>query len=241
MRKLLTGMMILGALATAGTSQAANGTVDLSWDVCSPPVTDKTTTAPGTYMMVASELGNDMFTTGYQIRAIYGDDTQNVPDAWRFDAAGCQGTGFVTLNHLPPAALSKVCPPFQQTAASLQIKDVAFTPPTDPYSVNTMRIVLANAYPSGVTANPATRYFLISAIFDHTFSVVGAGTPGSTCGGFEKSICIKLSVAEFIDSNGAAQNFGRGNSVLTFNGAAACPAIPTRQQTWGQIKGQYRQ
>jgi hypothetical protein len=240
MRKLLTSLTVLAALACAGVSQATNGTVDLSWDQCSPVIVDKTSTGPGPFTMIASESGLDQALTGYEIRVIYGDANQFVPEAWQFNAAGCQGSGFVTLNQLPPAALSKVCPPLQGAAASLQIKDVAFTPPSDPYATTTMRIVLANAFPSGNTPTGG-RYFLMSAVFDHTFSVAGPGTPGSTCGGYETPICFKLSVSTWADINLVLNSFDRGNSVLTFNGGAACAGVPARASTWGSIKGQYRQ
>jgi hypothetical protein len=241
MRTLLSGMTMVATLAIAGASQAAVGTVDLSWDACSPVVVDKASAAQGVYSLYASELGNDILTKAYEVRVLYADDTQAVPEAWQFNPAGCQGTPLVTMQHLAPASVVKSCPSFQQSTQSLQIKDIAYTPPSDPNPTTTMRIVLANSYPAGATAIGTQRYFLMGVQFDHLFSVVGAGTPGETCGGFEKSICFKLTRAAFIDANGDEVQFSRGNQVVTFNGAAACVAVPARSKTWGQIKGQYRQ
>ena len=40
MRKLLTSLVVLGALGIAGTSHAANGTVTMGWDACNvSPIT----------------------------------------------------------------------------------------------------------------------------------------------------------------------------------------------------------
>jgi hypothetical protein len=238
------GLSILATIASAGASQAAVGTVDLSWDGCTPVIADRTSTPPtadNKYTVFASETGNDQQTSGYQINFIYGSATAGVPDAWDFSPDGCQGSPLATLAWLPPAALSKSCPAFQQTAASLQITSVNESPPADPYAVSLMRVVLANAYPTGVTANPALRYFLMSAAFDHTFSVVGPGSAGATCGFFETAMCFKLSKAAYIElSTGFEVPFNRGNSVLTFNGTTACGGVPAKPTTWGKIKGQYR-
>jgi hypothetical protein len=227
--------LILATLAIARPGDAAVGTVDLSWDTCASVVGENTTVTPGQYSLYVSELGNNQFTTGYQVRIIYSDAQQLVPDAWRFDPQGCQWPVLATMDHTAPASVSKACPSMDQGANSLQIKDVNFTPQTDPYSVNTMRIVFANAYPLGVTAIGTIRYFLTRILFDHTYSVVGAGEPTQTCGGFETTMTFRLTVAEFIDVNGVAQNFNPGNSVVTFNAG-----VPARATSWGSIKSQYR-
>ena len=246
MRKLLTGLMVLAALAFTSTSWAANGTVEMAWNGC-VGVQDITTTAAGQYSLYLSELGNDVPNNAYQVRVIYGDQTQNVPDAWRFDAAGCQGSSFITLDHLAPATVVKTCPSFQGALQSLQIKDCSFTPPVDPYATTTMRIVLANSYPAGVTPNPAQRYFLARFLFDHSFSVAGPTNPGVNCGGFDSPICFKLTTATYLDMSPQPQEISFDRNVapgaplfVTFNGGAACSAVPARPATWGAIKGQYR-
>jgi len=233
-------------LALADPVSAAVGTALMSWDACTPAVDNKNMTDPGPYSIFVSLLGNDMWTTSYQVRAIYADGNQTVPDAWRFDPEGCQGSNFVTIDHRPPAALSKTCPPMDQYVNSIQIKNVNFTPFTDPYSTTTMRILLANAYLAGAQAEAATRYFLAGFTFDHASSVAGAGTPTQTCGGFESSMCFKLTVVEVYDesNNGGYPiplgAWNTGSRVVTFNGGSACLAIPARATTWGTIKSQYR-
>ena len=56
MRKLLRALAILGSLAVAAVSQAAVGTVNITWDNCSGPV-DKTTTATGVYSLFLTVIG----------------------------------------------------------------------------------------------------------------------------------------------------------------------------------------
>ena len=247
MRKLLTGLTVLAAVVFAGTSYAANGTVDMSWDNCTPIVQDKSTTTPGIYSWFISELGNDSNHQGHETRVIYGNQTQTVPDAWRFDATGCETSAFVTLDHTAPAAVSKTCPSFSQAAATVPVKDLAFSDPVnDPYAATTMRIVIASGYGAPVTANPAVRYFLGSATFNLTSAVVGAGDGVTTCGGLEQSICFKLTLATYYDATLLQEiSFDRAVApgaplFLTWNGPTACPAVPVRPSTWGAIKGQYR-
>ena len=245
MRKLLMGMAVLALLAVAGKSDAANGTINMTWDTGVGAI-DKTG-APGgagiTYEIFMSVLGIDQLHKAYDVRMIYGDASQNVPDAWRFDAVGCEGSSLVTLDHLPPAAVSKACPAFMQTSApSLQIKDVSLSPNTDPYATTLMRCVLANSYPNGVaTINPATRYFLAGFKFDFTFGVTGPSDPGNTCGGMETPVCFKMSNSRWLDLNGIESAFDRASAAISvsWQGAGACAAVPARPATWGQLKNQY--
>lgn len=247
MRKLLSGVMVLAALAFASTSQATDGTIEMAWNGCVGLPDIASPAAAGQYSLYVSEVGNNVQHQAYQVRVIYGDNTQNVPDAWRFDAAGCQGSSFITIDHLAPATVVKTCPSFQGALQSLQIKDTAFTPPTDPYATTTMRLVLANAYPVGTVGNGG-RMFLARFLFDHSFSVAGPTDPGNNCGGFEKSMCFKLSVGTYLDMSTPAneipfvRNVAPGAPLfVTFNGdGGACAAVPAKSATWGSIKGQYR-
>ncbi len=245
MRKLLTTMSALAALALAVPVQAADGTYNLNWDTCTGPI-DKTVVAAQTPVnLYASVIGLDVPNSGYLVQVIFGNSsTTNVADAWRFDAPGCQGSSFATINNLAPAAVVKTCPSLQGTLQALQIKDISKVSTTaDPYDGDYLRATLANAYPDGVTApNPATRYFLMNILFDHTFSVAGLTTPGADCGGVEQPVCFATTASSFIElSTGIEFNFGgSGNRGVTVNGSAGCPASPAQSTTWGAIKNQYR-
>ena len=106
MRKLLRALAILGSLAVAAVSQAAVGTVNITWDNCSGPV-DKTTTATGVYSLFLTVIGHDQPQRAYDVRVVYGNASQTVPDAWRFDADGCQASVGIRQD-----ITSRACPPF---------------------------------------------------------------------------------------------------------------------------------
>lgn len=247
MRKLLTTLFVLSSLAAPAVVHAAPGVADMTWGVtCTPIVGDITPTAGPTSLMF-SVLGSDETHNAYQVRFLLGSAGPGTPDCWRFDAVGCQGSSFITINHLPPATASKTCPPFQGNNASIQIKDFSLVNPGTGYSTEIMRGVMANTYPAGMTAVPATRYFLAQFIFDHTFSVVGATTPGVDCGGFETPICVvmlenALSTSGYVRvSDGVEYPFGDSvNDHVTTLAQTGCPAVPTKSTTWGAIKSQYR-
>ena len=239
MRKMLTGLAILAVLGFAGKSEAqVPGTISMNWDSCTGPV-DKAAAGAISYTLNVSVLGIDFAHKAYDIKVIYGDGSQQVPDSWRFDAAGCQTSSQITLNHI-----SKACAAMMQTSSpSLQVKDVSFVP--DTYAGTLMRITVANTYPNGVVSvNPATRYFLCNFIFDHSASVDGA-TTATECGNFVDPICFKVSNGTVLDLNSIEYSFSRPGGVvaasfLPASTVSPCAAVPASAKTWGQIKSQYR-
>jgi len=239
MRKLLLGLAIPSFLAGAAVSHAANGTVDITWDGCTGPV-DKTTAVGAPYELFISEIGLDQTHSAYQIEFIYGNASQTVPDAWRFDVGGCED-GLLTMD----AIISKTCPPFAQTAnaTALRIKKVEFSPPSGQFATTLMRVMFAVAYANTpITPVPTTRYLLGRFSFDLTAAVPGPTDPGATCGGFEQPMCFKMSHAGWLDTNGQEIPFGPTAPApsVSFNGPSACPALPVQATTWGSIKSQYR-
>ena len=238
MRKMLMGVMLLSALGYAGVSQAADGTVNMTWDSCTGPI-NKTPTAAIANLYISVQ-GIDVLHKAYDVRFIYGDAAQTVPDAWRFDTDGCETGSQITQN-----VTAKACPAFHQLGTgALQIKKVEFSPLMDGYATSLMRILLADAYQAVPSVNPATNYLLENVAFDLSFAVAGAGTPGSTCGGLDVPVCFKLNYATYLDLNGIEIPFGRANPALavTVNDpvAAVCSAVPVKPKTWGAIKNQYR-
>jgi len=234
MRKLLMG---LAMLVCPGVSLAAPGTVNMTWDNCSGPV-DKTTTTPGLYALFITVIGHDQPQKAYDVRVVYGNASQTVPDAWRFDAAGCQSNGGIRQD-----VVSKLCPTFSQNAAgALQIRKVQFSQPPDPYAQTLMQILLANAYANVNTVNPSTRYLLERIEFDLGSAVVGAGSPPASCGGLGQSMCFQLSSASFLDLDGNEIPFNVSGLTLvaSFNGPDACPGSSAQAKSWGSIKNQYR-
>lgn len=238
MLKLRMGLTLLTSLAFAGLSQAAIGTVDMTWDNCTGPV-DKTTNVAAPYSLFITVIGHDEGQKGYDVRVLYGNASQLVPDAWRFDADGCQGSTLISQD-----ISSKACPPFHQDSGHpLQIRKVDFSPSFDPYPQTLMRVLLANVYDPVTSVNPGTRYLLERIGFDLTYAVPGPTLPPGTCGGFEQPMCFKVSSASFLDLDNIEKAFNRSiqSLAVSFNGPGACEgAVPVQVKTWGSIKNQYR-
>jgi hypothetical protein len=259
--KLLRGTRILLACAMGLTlavtdGWAANGVISLNWGTgCETPVITNLVPTSAPQSLFVSEIGNDQTHRAYQIRFFIADATHHVPDAWRFDAEGCQSAlgSLLTINHTPVGVVSKTCPPFQSwLVSSIQIKDYSFLYPGTAYPKTQIRGVLASTYPQGTTSNPAQRYFLAEFRFDHSWSTAGPSTPGTSCGGFETPMCILLLTGEPWDhgaegtssylrmSDGVELPFDPGQTWVTVNGLTGCPRVPAAPSTWGQVKNAYR-
>jgi hypothetical protein len=148
-------------------------------------------------------IGQSVPHSGSQVWLLLGAGAAGpMRDAWRFDATGCQGSSFITIDHLAPAAISKVCPTFSQTAPGVQIKDYSYDPLT-----GKCQAVMANGYASGVsTVNPATRYMLAGFKFDETFGVNGPADPAVACGGLEVGVCIHITRQSWIQLSDGSEH-----------------------------------
>lgn len=244
--RFLATLFFLGAFATTASAVPA---VNISWDSCTGP-SDKSI-LPGTQAsLFASVLGMDQTHLGYQIKIrLATGQPAGLPDAWRFDPAGCQGSAFLTIDHLAPSAVVKVCPSLQGPLPSVQIKDFAYDAMT-----GVALTQLANAYPNNnlgnsTQINPLQRYFMGRWLFDHSFSVLGATDPGNTCGGLGAAVCqasVTLNAnqppASWVNLAQQEVPFAFQNQFVTTNGNVGgfCPgATPTVPRTWGGIKNQY--
>jgi len=245
MRKLLTLLFMCSGLAAASLASAADGVVSMSWDTCVPPIDAATANkAPGTAAVTAifSVVGNDQAHKAHAVRFVASAADRTTPDAWRFDAAGCQTDAFITLLVVPPGALAKACPAFKG-ANNLDIKAYAPAGVASPYQPTQMLGTIASAYDATPASVPATTYFLGGFVFDHTFSVNGAGTPGADCGGNDIPFCLALiQNTSYLTPDGTEVSFTVGSNYLTYAATplAGCPSTPARAATWGQIKSQYR-
>ena len=247
-RRLGTLLVIAGLSGFASETRAVP-TVDLSWHDCSPIVTTVTGPVPDTYRLYVSAIGQQEAHQAYQVRLhVRSADYSPLPDAWRFDSAGCQGSSRIEIRHLPPPALAKSCPAFQGAASSMQLEDYVFDPLT-----GRAHLILANRYPDGVPApDPTVRSFLLGVDFHHEDSVTGVGKPGVACGGFETDMIISFTVnlgchfgkcpslppPSWLDMQGEEHEFAVGNGSVAFCGS--CVTTPATAATWGSIKGQYR-
>lgn len=239
----LVSLVMLGAVAT--TASAQGGVASLNWNSCVGPL-NRSITPDALNSLYASVSGHSAPHKAYQVFVAFGSGSAGpLRDAWRFDAPGCQGSSFLAIDHLAPAAVVKSCPSFQGPLQSLQIKDYS----VDPIS-GKARGVLANSYPTGSssmttpTTNPAVRYFLARFLFDHSFSVNGATTPGADCGGLEVGVCAHFTSSAWLDLDGAEFEWAKNSEWVTANDAnndTRCPgATPAQATSWGSIKAQYK-
>ena len=232
--RFLVSLVLLAAVATAASAQGVAG---LHWNSCFGPI-DRTITADANNSLYVSVIGHSAAHKAYQVFVGFGS-VSGIRDAWRFDAPGCQGSSFLTIDHLAPAAVAKACPSFQGALQSLQIKDYSYDVVT-----GKTRGVLANSYPAGIPAsNPAIRYFLARLVFDHTFSVAGPTTPGVDCGGLDVTVCAHFLSTAWLSLDGVETEWAKSPEFVTANdpsAGAGCFPTPAENTTWGAIKAQYK-
>ena len=245
--RFLVTLLFLGA---ASTSAFAQGAVSLNWNTCTGPIDKAVLSGDVADGILVSVLGQTIVHQGYKIEVTVGGNGP-LRDAWRFDPAGCQGSGAIAIDHLPSNAIKVLCPSFQGALASVQVKDYSF----DGIS-GKAKISLYNTYPNNLPGggaaqgNPGAttgtqRYFLGRFLFDQSLGVVGPSDPAAaTCGGLEVGTCFHLTAQTWLDLQGVENTWAIAQEFVTSNdpnNAAHCPgATPTVGTTWGNLKNQYR-
>lgn len=243
----ITAVLLLAAMPLPAS--ALDGILDLSWDACSPIVSHAPSVTPGgTISLYASVTGHDVPHKAYNVTLLYGNPTTaSSPDAWRFDASGCNQGLMWRIDHLAPAEVAAACPTFQGNLPSFQIKDLNLVPAILGLPTTLMRLVLWNAYPAGntVDVDPNRRYFLGRFFFDHSASVNGPTIPDEACGGLETPMCFTVYEGEYVTLDGYIGQFRTGGTrSLSISGSGplgdCLGPVPAQSTTWGQIKSQYR-
>jgi hypothetical protein len=255
-RHILPGFAVLLGVALMPCTGRSEPVLDLSWGDCSPIQHDRVLPAGEVVSkLVVFVNGMDQPHQAFQFQLWFGEQglpcaPYIVPDAWRFDFIGCQGSAYVNIT---TASTSKTCPALAGTPTN-EFKDLSYN------SMYSQMILLVAASYATRTPDPNVTYRLGTITFDHTYAVTGAGVPGQTCGGFEKPICITTwggfnvhgdcdqgpsPNASYLDANGVEHPFGAGGpGFATFRidpSIQACSlATPAEPRTWGSIKAQYR-
>ena len=235
--RFLASILFLGATASMSFAQ---GAVSINWTNCTGPI-DLAVNPASKPIAVLSVLGASTPHKAYQWFVSAGGPG-GLRDAWRFDAAGCQGGSLILVTH----NIAKICPPFMGIAApSLQVPDWSYDALT-----GKAKATLGNAYPNGAvyatgnTPVATTRYLLGGIVFDQSFGVTGAGDPPNTCGGLEVPVCFHITGASWLDLNGVEFPWAIAGEYITSNdpnNSSHCPgATPAAAKTWGQVKSQYR-
>jgi hypothetical protein len=220
--RILASLILVTAMAGAAQAQL----IHCGWNSCdsNPNVnhTDPPHVAPGTYNFVVSIIGADAPLIGTSMLI---DIYPGVPDAWRFDAGGCQGPDYVAFSS---SSFSKTCPTLRGTNP-LPVPFYGYDPGTQ-----RANIALFNSHDT-FDPTPAQRYSIWVVSFDHQYSVPGPGVPGSTCGGKEVPLALELKNIAYNRADGNVDR-PQGDTYCTWNQGP----VATEKSTMGRVKAQYR-
>ena len=237
----LTASTFLLCVLTAAANAAP--TLHFSWDSCTGPV-QKTPSGPGSYTLYVTATGMDVPHWAYEGWFWLANSEGAVPDAWEFDANGCQA-GRIQFTSTPAAGEESSCPTLYGSERHLCISGARFNGgypfPAEPGSL-IFSFAAAYAYETGVVSDPNQRYLLYRVTFDMSGAVEGDTSEGA-CGGLDQTVWIRpvRSQCSYLDGPGGAGQdvpFDVPQEFVTFGGASA--TTPAATTTWGLIKGQYR-
>ena len=224
-RILGTSVLLLG-VATAAFAQPA---VRLSWDNCDPYVQNQQYVGPINYNLVMSAINVSDPNNGHRTKVSIGP----IAEAWRFDGLGCQ-TGQYGVSH---GAVAKACPAMQGQNP-LGLDNYGYDQGT-----NKVLFDVANAY-DRFDVDPAQRYTLYKATFNHAFSTGGDGDPALFCRFADDPACFHIVGTELLLLDGTSIPMVLENDFVTWqdpNNDGGCPgATQTRDASWGRVKGLYR-
>ena len=216
--------------------QTTQATLRLSWNSCTPQRPDTAFGGPLSYRLVVSAadlrpgyLYDDNFGTDITL-AIAPADGGTVPDAWRFDEAGCQTPIYYDCQ---ARALNPECPAM---AGPRPLKLTLYT--YDPTS-RICSLRLAITY-DPFSPEAGRRYTLWQVWFDMQYVAEGPGVPGEICGGAERQVRISFVDAMLAPVNGYPSYFKptpNDRGYLLWNKE---PPVLTASITWGRVKGLYR-
>jgi len=239
------------ALSTAGWAQSPQAI--MSWGTACPTITTNAVFPPVapqtnlyTLYIAAHNLTAADANVGTDINLFYG---RGIADAWRFDDSGCQTGSQVLLNN---NGNTKACPAMKGLNPLTITNFQLYT--NEPSGQQRMNVRLAITYDNFTTA-AGVEYTMWNLVFDHSFSVVGAGSPGLTCGGAETPVCIAMTdptmpgysgfMSGVLALTGIEEPFTFANPTdgyVTWNGTPGlnCPGVvPTEPSTWGKVKALY--
>jgi hypothetical protein len=234
-------LLAVALLGGAPGAARASGCARLSWGTCDPWVENKVFGGPGTFLLVYSISGSGDGNVGtdsqVRIRHLSNGANVAVPDAWRFDDAGCQA-GQVTFSNTGFSG----CPMYRGNNP-LSITQYAHE------SDGSASIRLAITY-DNFTPSADTRYTAWRINFQHTYSNAGPSpSDHSTCGGADECANFSLDFAEVLALTGQtiplsacdsdASSGAPMGTIATWNSGCATSG-PPEASTWGKVKGTYR-
>jgi hypothetical protein len=206
--------LAVGACTALAIGPAAAASIGLSWDACvtgsGTPVVDKSATTPASYTIaltgnsLAGRVAGTRFV--FEVRSPGG-----LPDAWRFDAAGCAAGAIQVVT----GTISKSCPAIgslPSTSATMTLDSGG--------QAGTLTISVI--YNGTVDLQPSSTYSLGRILLDFDGS----------CAGLDRPVCLSLVEATFLPLDGSGEeDIATGQAFLTWNdpaGETACSARTLR-------------
>jgi hypothetical protein len=246
--------LALLALLCIATSANSTPTVSMTWSGCpgsNPPINRSLSDGP-IATIVVSATGFTGPVRAVDVRIGVGRvPYAGIPDAWRFDAAGCAAGGFQALYN----AASADCPALVGT---------------NPVTISAFEFAngkggarFAAVFDEQPT-NPSATYTIVRFVFDHSDAFAGLGAREGGCGCVDRPECLSLSYAAWLDTNLEEHLFQVQQSYAVWEdptNTSHCPGTndcwgpdcedfpdpcaapqptPARGTTWGAIKGQFR-
>jgi len=251
---ILAGLFVLPAPLPAAAAPPA--LVNMSWNGCVSPVDLGPASGP-VRSLVISESGITEPVGGVMFSLELGTMFSGLPDAWRFDAAGCNGLNWQALLQ-PGGAGCPVLHGSMQPLFSALYEYVQVSP-----LVAVGRIRFAESFtPAAVPGTgPLT---VVKFVFDQSASSLGPTTADS-CGCLSRAVCFSFLQASYLDAQSNEIPLGIGEDHLTWNdpqdthtscGAVTDPfvragfypdtscvaqvPVPARAASWGSVKNMYR-
>jgi len=221
---------VFALLLVLATPVAADPVAKLHWDTCDSAALTKSYAGPGTYTQVVTLSGIGETVKGVEVliqlmfRGANGCAVA-APDAWRFDAGGCQA-GRVAASY---AAAPGDCPVLGSTGRASLLGATDATAPV---------IHVVSAF-DPVTLSADSTYTVVTLAFDQSQSVVGASHDG-LCGGVDLPGCAQIVGLSYLRPDNSVVNVGGAWSVAwqSADGCSFCD--PAKPATWGRVKAEYR-
>jgi len=261
--KSILAAVILGTFVAT----AASAGVELRWNGCSSPVTNYNVEpySAGQHDLVVTLTGFEMDASEIDLTILVFDpcstDGQFIPQAWRFEAGGCQA-GRLTIDR--PASLDGCdgLVPLPGIALESVTADELHTTigqHNDPVTYPAIFIHIAQGFtPRHLVASD--RYVVARIRLDMSNTVAGVDPAGIACGCGSAARQITLLNGTLGGPDGGVPIYGTGvvdenaywadfdfcvidkpgPPTTNWGADPACLTTATRASTWGAVKAQYR-
>jgi len=211
-----------------GFAVSPGGYIRMSWATCDPQTANQNFNGPGIYNLVVAVRDLPASTTGHDTRIRIDFPSQYftaLPDAWRFDSAGCHGPGEFNAHPASGGGWPGLGTNLVTTAGySIDPDGTAELDLTANYDV--------------LTADPNTRYVLWNIAFDHSSSILLSDSDMKTCDNAAVSIQFYLDSQIVLGDGTRVDTTPEADDrPVTWQGP---PPVRTQPTTWGHIKGLYR-